>query len=120
MKPFNLALAKAGDPVCTRAGREVRILCFDRKGGEYPIMGLIDYGSYEACYQWTTDGSSQYGGTNSSFDLMMAPKTLVGYANLYLNGGVASVGKVYLTLDEAKKNATSKHYHQTVQIEWTE
>ena len=120
MRPFNLALAKAGDPVCTRLGREVRILCFDRKGGEYPIMGLIDHGSSEVCYQWTAEGYAQYGGGDSNFDLMMAPKTLVGYANLYLNGGVPTVGKIFPTLDEAKRKATNKYYHQTVRIEWTE
>lgn len=31
MKPFNLEEAKAGKPVCTRDGRPVRILCFDRQ-----------------------------------------------------------------------------------------
>lgn len=30
MKPFNLEEAKAGKPVCTRTGHDVRIICFDR------------------------------------------------------------------------------------------
>ena len=30
-KPFNLEEAKAGRPVCTRNGQEVRIICFNAK-----------------------------------------------------------------------------------------
>ncbi len=40
MKEFDLEKAKAGHPVCTRDGRETRILCFDRKGGS-PIVVLV-------------------------------------------------------------------------------
>jgi len=29
MKPFDIELAKQGYPVCTRDGRDVKILCFD-------------------------------------------------------------------------------------------
>lgn len=29
-KPFNLEEAKAGRPVCTRNGQEVRIICFNK------------------------------------------------------------------------------------------
>jgi hypothetical protein len=39
MKEFDLELAKAGHPVCTRDGKPVRIVCFDAKG-DYPIVGL--------------------------------------------------------------------------------
>lgn len=40
MKPFNLEEAKAGKPVCTRDGRDARVVCFDAKG-EFPIVGLV-------------------------------------------------------------------------------
>lgn len=30
LRPFDLEAAKAGKPVCTRDGRKVRIICFDR------------------------------------------------------------------------------------------
>ena len=42
MKPFDLEAAKAGAPVCTENGIPVRILCFDRKGSEFPIIALKD------------------------------------------------------------------------------
>lgn len=41
MKNFNLGEAKMGEPVCTRDGHSVRILCFDAKNREYPIIGLV-------------------------------------------------------------------------------
>jgi hypothetical protein len=41
MKEFNLEEAKEGKPVCTRDGRNARIVCFDLKG-TYPIMALLE------------------------------------------------------------------------------
>lgn len=42
MKQFDLEAAKRGAAVCTAYGLPVRILCFDRKGGNFPIIALID------------------------------------------------------------------------------
>lgn len=42
MKNFDLEAAKQGAAVCTAYGMPVRILCFDRKGGNFPIIALID------------------------------------------------------------------------------
>lgn len=43
MKNFDLAAAKAGAAVCTRDGRNARIIAFDCKGcGRKPILALID------------------------------------------------------------------------------
>ena len=41
MTPFNIELAKQGHKVCTRDGRDVRIICYDVIGSEYPIVGLV-------------------------------------------------------------------------------
>lgn len=53
-KPFNLEEAMAGKPVCTRTGYPVRILCYDRKRCEHPIVALWDsldvYGEYVETY----------------------------------------------------------------------
>ena len=56
MKPFNLEAAKKGAPVCTREGKPVRILCFDRIGDTYPIIGLINHGDIEICTSWLPSG----------------------------------------------------------------
>lgn len=41
MKPFNLEEAKAGKPVCTRDGRRVEILSFDKPNNGYPILARV-------------------------------------------------------------------------------
>ena len=60
MKPFNLEDAKAGKAVCTRDGRDVRILCFDRveHTGSYSLVGLFkDGGKHETVQVWMEDGT---------------------------------------------------------------
>lgn len=42
LKPFDLEAAKTGKPVCTRDGRKARIICFDKKDINYPIVALIE------------------------------------------------------------------------------
>ncbi len=77
MRKFNLEKAKAGDLVCTKSGRAVRIICFDAKGS-LPVVALIEEdmtgyhtpGIYENAYSFHADG------TNASsrpfeYDLMM-------------------------------------------------
>ena len=41
LKPFNLEDAKAGKLVCTRDGRKARIICFDLKDKDRPIVAAI-------------------------------------------------------------------------------
>lgn len=43
MREFNLEEAKAGAEVCTREGRNARIICFDVKGDCFKIVALIEY-----------------------------------------------------------------------------
>lgn len=57
MKNFDLAAAKAGAAVCTRDGRNARIIAFDCKGcGRKPILALIDMGNWEQSASWTERG----------------------------------------------------------------
>ena len=42
MKEFNLKLAKNGAKVCTKDGKSVRLLAFDRENAAFPIVGLIE------------------------------------------------------------------------------
>ena len=41
LKPFDLEAAKNGAKVVTRDGHAVRIICYDRKNEEYPIVALV-------------------------------------------------------------------------------
>lgn len=68
-------------PVQTRDGRKVRILCTDRVGGLYPIVGLLIEGNIENTHCWTRTGCSVVGEHGSPRDLINVPppkrKTLV-------------------------------------------
>lgn len=55
MKNFDLEAAKRGAAVCTRSGRNVRILCCDRKG-EAPVIALVDYEDHETLYAYDEYG----------------------------------------------------------------
>lgn len=71
MKPFDLRAAKAGAPVCTRDGEEVRIICFDRICTIFPIVGLrrnVDNEEYVVTF--TTDGRKFFTSKDGG-DLMM-------------------------------------------------
>lgn len=71
MKKFNLESAKAGKPVCTRDGRSVRIICFDKKGSDHPIVALISLEGAEET-EWYSSTGRLYNGAESNYDLMMA------------------------------------------------
>lgn len=57
MKPFDLELVKAGHPVCTRDGRDVRIICFDMKNYT-PIAAIakVDSDDHERIRLYYNDG----------------------------------------------------------------
>ena len=56
MKPFNLDAAKRGEPVRTRDGRSVRVLCADRKHNIYPVVVLVSELDGEFIMSTTTAG----------------------------------------------------------------
>ena len=39
--PFDVDSAKRGEPVSTRDGRAVRIVCWDVKNTDFPILALV-------------------------------------------------------------------------------
>lgn len=59
MKNFDLEAAKRGAAVCTRSGRKVRILCYDKKG-ESPIVAAVDFENHENQYEYDENGTSPY------------------------------------------------------------
>lgn len=40
---------------------EIRLLCVDKKGGNYPIVALVDFGDCEKIYEFDCDGNSSDG-----------------------------------------------------------
>ena len=123
MKPFDIELAKAGHPVCTRDGRAVRILCYDKIGNNYPIVTLIDKGEYEEYHPFTIDGKFHSSMRESDNDLFMAPVKKEGWINIYkeLNSDHVFTSPVYKTLDEANEaRDMSDIFLGTSKIEWEE
>ena len=123
MKPFNLEAAKAGAPVVTRDGRPARIVCFDRKGTDWPIIALTDNGDNEALHGYTLDGNLYFVGPCHG-DLLMAPVKKDGWVNLYRSkdGGVYSGRGVFSSETDAKDAASvcSTPVLATVRVEWEE
>lgn len=124
MKPFSLKEAKAGKPVCNRAWENVRILCFDRKGEDYPIVALHDNQNGEELICLHTSNGRDLMNTDSELDLFMKSEKRTGWVNVFINtcSGVECAYKIYPNKDEAMKdiNTKSKYYIDTVEIEWEE
>lgn len=134
MKPFDIELAKQGQPVCTRDGRPVRILCYDFKSLENtPIVALIRLNEHqEGVVHYYIDGKHFENGIND-LDLMMVSATLEGWINVCRdrenNKPFCYHGKIFETKEDAraylKQMATMApktfpNVVETVQIYWEE
>ena len=113
LKSFDPEAAKANKPVCTRSGKQVRIICFN-KVGTYPIIALIREEKIETCHFYSQDGKCADCG--SQYDLMMLCEKKKGYVNVYSD-------MIYTTLedaDNARGNTNNRNYIQTLEVEWEE
>lgn len=120
-KPFDLEAAKAGKPVCTRNGQEVRIIYFDAKLENYSIIALVkEKGSTrEYLHTYTNEGRIYYKNPTHSLDLVMPLKKKTGWVNIFANGEY-TVSNIYTTEQSAKVNAIIGKAVDTIQIEWYE
>lgn len=97
MKNFDLAAAKAGAPVCTRDGKEARIVCFNRVDLEYPILGLRkNKAGVEYIFSYTLDGFAFLEDIGGGEDLMMRDDD---YAEKLARGEYGPTVKENLTVD---------------------
>lgn len=121
MKPFDLELAKAGHPVCIRDGRKARIICFDKKDSDFPIIALLDFGNYEAVATYTLEGRFMWR-EESNKDLFMAPTKREGWINIYKTsfGSIYTGVDVYKTRQDALDQNNNNELINTVKIEWEE
>ena len=121
LKPFDLEAAKAGKPVCTRDGRKVRIICFDRKDIK-PIVALVTFingtSVTEKAFYYFEDGCHLSKNDNNIYDLMMLPEKKEGWVNVY-KGGLLDT-KSYPTKKEAFDKACPEGYIDTIKISWEE
>ena len=114
LKPFDLEAAKAGKTVCTRDGRKARIICFDLKNDEYPIVAAVENDSSETLFSYTTNGEIA-DGIESDKDLMMFPEKRSGWVNVYSH----RLGGPYESKEYALKQKMEDCI-DTVKIFWEE
>lgn len=113
LRTFNLDEAKAGKPVCTREGRNARIICFDCRIESFPIVALVSGAlgreeiiSYdEAGYSSTREPENR---------LFMLPEKKTGYINVYNK-------LIYNSEEDARDGITDDpDYVGTIKVEWEE
>ena len=129
MKQFNLEeyLANPSRKVVTRDGRNVRIICTDKKMGKFPLVALVaevcTNGEQETLATYTKDGI-YYDEEENSLDLFFAPEKHEGYVNVYrdTDTGTTSLGSVsYASRKEAEGiGKFADDYVATARIEWEE
>lgn len=109
MKPFNLEQALAGQPVCTRDGREVTQLVKFDVISAFNIGGVLD----RDFHRWKQDGA--FDCFRCEHDLFMAPIKKTGwvarYGNDYVWGVFESESEAFL------KAPGALSYHE---ITWEE
>lgn len=123
MKEFDYEKAKAGAPLCTRAGWPARIICWDRKDALYPIIVLAEKNGAEVVTSVTNRGHVFSNGTRSDGDLFMAPVKHEGWVNLYKSKhGTAETSQIIWDSEALAKNESedNEDYITTVKIEWEE
>ena len=127
MKQFNLEeyLKDPNKKVVTRDGRNARIICTDRQGGNHPILALCTMSNEsENLYSYFPNGRMYLNAdADSCLDLFFAPEKKKGYINVYRNGDDYYTGgtKIYSSEAEAVSHATEKFgYVKTVKVEWEE
>ena len=120
LKPFDLESAKAGKPVCTRDGRKARIICFDAKCADTPIVALVSRDDGEILLRHYRNGKLS-DDKDSDADLMMLPEKKEGWVNVYyskLNGIYYFSAAI-----ESKEKALEERLDyciDTIKVEWEE
>lgn len=120
LRPFNLEEAKQGKPVCTRAGKPARIICWDKLGG-LPIIALVMAGNNEFVFYYNENGRTD-DIVEKYYDLMMAPERHEGWINVY-KGGKLDADCIYPTKADALENIfqpMKDNYIDTIKVEWEE
>lgn len=125
MKPFNLKEAKAGKPVCTRDGKDVRIICYDWKNpSSISIIALVkEEKDGESIQKYTQDGRYYADGSECDADLFMKPEKHEGWVNVYKkDGSKRYVDKQLFNTSVEAMNYGEKwnSYITTTKIEWEE
>lgn len=117
--PFEVGMAKKitnGEiegKIVTRSGKNVRIVCFDKKSvlNRYPILALIESDEGETSYQFNYKGYTNFVGLETKFDLLFEVPEYITFRD----GDVISFGNTEDSLSvgifhENKSEATHECY----------
>lgn len=123
MKPFDINLAKAGKPVCTRDGRKAKVLCYDfKQNEEYPILVAVENkDGKEYALLYSNDGiSERYKSSNNELVMFLEKKE--GWVNVYKKGKNRYVRGIFHDKDEAIRDISKKigELVDTIKINWEE
>lgn len=132
MKPFNLEEYRNNPSrkVVTRDGRNVRIICTDRRG-DYPIIALTEKqgNDEETLDAFTENGRWALFGKESVHDLFFVPEKKEGWTNIYRDIYTGThAGPIFNSKEEAERDVREyslkekplSSYLTTVKIVWEE
>ena len=121
LKPFDIQKAREGKSVCTRDGRRVRILCFDRlccdEISTIVACVLSKDGKDENVIIYNSDGFMADKQHPYADDLMMLLEKKEGWINVY------TLNTCYSSKEEAEANIDQDYedeYIRTVKVNWEE
>ena len=123
MEQFSLEkyLANPSRKVVTRDGKNVRIICTDRRDLNYPIIALIETSpGKEMAYTHAKDGK-HCTACSDIYDLFFAPEKHEGWINVYKNLTTSTsfyCDYVFDSEEEAKMKSGGAI--ATVKIKWEE
>ena len=90
LKPFDIQKAREGKPVCTRDGKKVRIICFDKQEG-FPIIALVETKVNDRVSEeialFDINGRAVSDDIDSKLDLMMSTEKKEGWVVVSQNEG---------------------------------
>ena len=125
MKQFSLDeyLKNPSKKVVTREGKNVRIVCTDKKGNDYPVVALIEWEKTEEACDYTKDGCLNDGRT-TEYDLFFAPEKHEGWINIFKSSNdIAFLGqsRIFESKEDAEKGGKGcDSYAATIKVEWEE
>ena len=127
MKSFNIEeyLKNPSRKVVTREGRSARILCVDKKGGDLPIIALIQQCTRdnEIIGTFTKDGKWSATIAEQPNDLFFAPEKHEGWVIVFKNskGNYVVNSDIFESKEEAEKAGKNyNNYIVTAKVEWEE
>lgn len=125
-KPFDLEEARNGKPLCTRSGKNAKII-YEKEGADnYPLIALIEDKTSDISYTvfCRIDGRL-FEEKESDNDLFIAVESYNGFANVYqtsYGGNFVLSEKIFkdekTAIKEGKNGRNSYYYITTIPIKW--